>query len=1131
MGIRDPVGQLSRVDVFKARTAVPEVKEEEEKSLYGKVFSKEYSSSSRKQHGRLEAAWAECAENQPSDNPYKIPREINPQSVMPPRAGFIKFTQYLALCTRGLLGPYAVKKTIRTLMATVFGLWRRKALQVVPPDVRQQVYAYIDSEELQRIAPLSTKEREKFYLSAHDFDVMALGIFQDTDGFRTTRMMMQVLHALLLQSLSSERPGAIVEASSRFGSNEALCWKDYEFHILPNPDDPHSPLVVIRLKINLLKGYRKDDSMYKEFLLMPESESRVFCPVSSAVAMAIEDKIFSDVETIEEIFHPKVPPTQHHILRMRPEAADKPVLRAEVFDGLSWLLSSTRALSYGALSGHLRRISMLLGFIHYVTCYCCRRGASNRISRQMGAEDRATLMGHVEGSSKFDKHYKSRFIASDLGAVMQDRDQNVQYMEASKALSDMSSRRDENAPTKLSLEDKAKLLAEPELVEIDNERKKIANLIGSTSKQLTCADVSKESKAELDAQIASLKTEKKKLDEKYRNIVRREESSRATELRKQFFQEQSTRQLAGQTTNVTVLPITKGKENTTSSLVAERRKAPSDQAAARNNAINTFFHEVFGDDAKSSAINDGIIEFVNKYLVLTTFNRTKHIVCYPGEGLTEANKCAICDKDSSDMRQIGKHLHDCVDKQKTAEAQSNANDNYEPNPCLWQDCYSAGKIWPTRQGYIKHIGQHIKMLTQPAPTVGVKRQCLWVDEVICNKEDNNYTSADWAVHFAQEHGLNACATIAVDHCAQCGLWFEDDVGDRSAWAEHCVFHYNDQFSSFQERAEGDVDLQPRGVCIYDNVVVYDATEGLGGHHPELYGYIEQSVAVVPIYCPYCVFDETLTPPKRMHQFRDNGVFARHMFAQHLGNLDKTPTTMCPVPSCGTHPFTFFDLLYHLVAFHRLPIVGTSRPKVGTGGRKNCRLHLPVQKDDQLALKSMPTRSTDKAPIKEYYRCAGCLRNLVDINKHLTGAKLTSSCRQRGRYTPVLKDGTPLGEEISFDFSTVDASLAGSTSKRGRDHYCEKCGVQFVDIREHIPQECSSEFFRIKDQSHRHGRDGIRHRFVDWERKQRQTEALETVRASTCILGDMTAVLPQEIQDAMEMVLNDTLTITEKALGM
>lgn len=34
--------------------------------------------------------------------------------------------------------------------------------------------------------------------------------------------------------------------------------------------------------------------------------------------------------------------------------------------------------------------------------------------------------------------------------------------------------------------------------------------------------------------------------------------------------------------------------------------------------------------------------------------------------------------------------------------------------------------------------------------------------------------------------------------------------------------------------------------------------------------------------------------------------------------------MCPVPSCGTKLFTDFELRTHLVAFHRLPVCGTTR---------------------------------------------------------------------------------------------------------------------------------------------------------------------------------------------------------------
>ncbi len=101
-------------------------------------------------------------------------------------------------------------------------------------------------------------------------------------------------------------------------------------------------------------------------------------------------------------------------------------------------------------------------------------------------------------------------------------------------------------------------------------------------------------------------------------------------------------------------------------------------------------------------------------------------------------------------------------------------------------------------------------------------------------------------------------------------------------------------------------------------------------------------------------------------------------------------------------------------------MGTARPKVGTGGRNNRRLTLPVPADDGKVVikKAKPARSTEKATITQYYRCAGCSHNLVDIQKHLAGAKLTSPCRQRGRYTPVLKDGTPVGVQECFDYSTV-----------------------------------------------------------------------------------------------------------------
>lgn len=49
--------------------------------------------------------------------------------------------------------------------------------------------------------------------------------------------------------------------------------------------------------------------------------------------------------------------------------------------------------------------------------------------------------------------------------------------------------------------------------------------------------------------------------------------------------------------------------------------------------------------------------------------------------------------------------------------------------------------------------------------------------------------------------------------------------------------------------------------------------------------------------------------------------------------------MCPVPSCGSKVFTEFDLVMHLVAFHRLPLCGSTNHTVVR------RLRLPVAPSD------------------------------------------------------------------------------------------------------------------------------------------------------------------------------------------
>ncbi|SJL16575.1 uncharacterized protein ARMOST_20101 [Armillaria ostoyae] len=298
MVLHNAIGKLSAAKLFSSCMAVPKVKQAMEKSLSGKVFMQKAGQSTRNKIKQVHHTWKGFFHSKVKEgNQYHIPETISPESAMPP-PGFIPYASYLALSTEGWLGPYAVKNTIHGFVCQVFGIWCREVLQTVTSDVCQQVLAYIDSEDLEEIAPFSTNQCEKFSLSTTDFEIMAHSIFEDTEGLRTAHMMLQVLYALLPQSLSLERPSAIIKSSSHFSTNKALMWCDHKFHVLPNPDNPHSPIILICIKIHLLKGYRKNNATYKEFLLMPETHSHALCPISLIVAMVIEDNIFPHIKSV-----------------------------------------------------------------------------------------------------------------------------------------------------------------------------------------------------------------------------------------------------------------------------------------------------------------------------------------------------------------------------------------------------------------------------------------------------------------------------------------------------------------------------------------------------------------------------------------------------------------------------------------------------------------------------------------------------------------------------------------------------------------------------------------------------------------------------------------------------------------
>lgn len=116
------------------------------------------------------------------------------------------FVQYLVLTRNGRIG-----KHVRNNLHTLSG-------KSIPTDNRHQVNAYIGSEELRKLAPLTTANRTKAPAHIHDVKVIPTAILHDRQTSRTNRQCMAMLSLLIVSATTAERPGALVESSPQLKS-------------------------------------------------------------------------------------------------------------------------------------------------------------------------------------------------------------------------------------------------------------------------------------------------------------------------------------------------------------------------------------------------------------------------------------------------------------------------------------------------------------------------------------------------------------------------------------------------------------------------------------------------------------------------------------------------------------------------------------------------------------------------------------------------------------------------------------------------------------------------------------------------------------------------------------------------
>lgn len=331
-------------------------------------------------HDRIKRYWREFLEDSDRPDFANVSKEIIIGTPIPSTGEFLnlgqlslltlsladvftEFARYLSSSLAGKIDTFASIHTVTSCVRIIFACFGRYALKHVHKDIRNQVYAYISSNKRMNHVNLTTKSRPKPVADRVDVDLIIRGIWETKTSFKTNRMRSQIAYTVLLSALSSERPGAVVESTCWRGSNEAIWWSDHQFVIIPRPDHPNHPIVTVIVTIRLLKGKRGDESLNKLFFLLMEPEgTRSACPIIPLLHLALEDDIFEDVHTIEEIFHPMHAPTRPHILSIKPSSQKQLVLRADELSDQKWSTSATKALNYAMYSPILKKISLAKGF-------------------------------------------------------------------------------------------------------------------------------------------------------------------------------------------------------------------------------------------------------------------------------------------------------------------------------------------------------------------------------------------------------------------------------------------------------------------------------------------------------------------------------------------------------------------------------------------------------------------------------------------------------------------------------------------------------------------------------------------------------------------------------------------------
>ncbi|KAF8207279.1 hypothetical protein K438DRAFT_431447 [Mycena galopus ATCC 62051] len=1042
--------------------------------------------------------------------------------------GSIKmFILYLSGTIAGRLENFASRATIVSYLNTFFACLSRYAGQLTPRPVRDQLKAFVYSQEVLDATPLSTKMRPKPIATSQDLDAAISFVWSDTAIFPTTRGKAQFNAVNILCALTSQRPGAIIESSCYEDTNEAILWEDIEIIVIPNPKDPKRPHIVIGITFRLNKAQRGIDAHFRTvFILLEPLGGRHACFGTLILYMALQDAALRDVSHIDEILKPKFPPVRANPLVIAEACRKQPVFRAEVVEDGVYVVSPTKALKAGRHNDHLKKVFFALGYPINITTYGWRRGAGHTFNKILKETERRALMGHAGGSHVYEDSYQARTLTYNLGGLLHGRERNPEAEALAESATSMSVHADPDALTRLDVHDIAEMERDETLVEMRQRTQQYRARADALILQLKSLDPAAadhdEEHADLHGQLRTALITLREHSTKYVAIVTREKDALLKAKRKAFFDGSSLRQLTGTTRRPLVdvtrqsfvprrIPVVRasGKENggAPAMSVADKDLTAPPPSVADTDLVDGATPTSVADTdlvapAPSVADNDLIDPHAALVRVLyhsqeeelaedvmaavTTYLGApvrRFALCYPGECPTQDEKCPVCSIDcrrgsfNKKSGSVGEHIHKCFVEAQSKKAQEQADTAYIPRCCQWAGCEHAEShtMFQTRAEFVTHLQYHLEH---------VDACCEWkVNGEECS-EDWDDTDGDWDRHFAEAHSINASLEIEVQYCNICPEWHVDDLGHGLKWQSHLWDHYKVLFKRFESRADGEVDRVPIDVefsppC--DNTVSYDNGSGFDGQLPEFHGHVVDRIPLVPMHCPFCIFDTSLDIQARMKQWTRNDNYYNHLQI-HDQDVDEDKN-ICPVPSCGKHEYSRFDLETHLIAFHRVPLYSTKQNSILR------RLNLPPPPSDPDAPAVDPahlhddmdvdepgpepvlpptiklTKATQRKIMSRQRReqresdasnavkgwCYGCSRSKADIGKHLTSS---GKCGKKNQYS-LMKGKEKVGGKLAWSMTASrDTTSRSRKGKADANHRCEMCRNQVVDILVHV-KECTS----------------------------------------------------------------------------